>query len=312
MSDAAYEFPRQIAFKKIPLGSGLANTEPMRVSILSKEDTRRPAFGCKCARHMASFTVITSFIFSNIQQATNEGGRVDSDDHRSGNLDCGVNCVEPVQSILLLALFLVGSFALLYEVKKEIVNSAFRIINRSIVAPWDLSTFLHLESDPHEPDQYYMFTEETIVSMGHRYSGKFDQAVLRFNGVPILEVVIERKFPVRNLPGIVRTEDMIQAGLYALALMESGVSCSSARLVVLNCTQEAASNCVRVGKDVNCFGCRKGRAFQQRFNLERVLKTLKKLDEIWCRRRKPMPSPEVGKCRACPYGTNGVCNHSAA
>ncbi len=294
------------------MGDGHANTESMRVSILSKENARRPAFGCKCARHMASFTVNTMFIFSNIQQATNEGGSVDSDDHRSGNLDYGVNRVEPVLSILLLALFLVGSFTLLYEVKEEIVNSAFRIINRSIVAPWDLNTFLHLESNPHKPDQYYKFAEETIVSMGHRYSGKFDQAVLRFDGVPILEAVIERKFPVRNLPEIVRTEDMFQAGLYALALMESGVSCSSTRLVVLYCTQEAASNCVRVGKGVNCFGCKKGRAFQQRFNLERVLKTLKKLDEIWCMKRKPMPSPEVGKCRACPYGSNGVCNHSAA
>lgn len=261
---------------------------------------------------MASFTVNVMFIFSNIQQETKEGGSVDPDDHWSGNLDCGVNRVEPVQSILLLAIFLVGSFALLYEVKEEIVNSAFRIINRSIFAPWDLNTFLHLESNPHDPDQYYKFAEETVVSMGHRYSGKFDQAVLRFDGVPILEVVIERKFPVRNLPEIVRTEDMFQTGLYALALLESGVSCSSTRLAVIYCTQEAASNCVSVGKGANCFGCRKGRVFQQKFNLEKVLKTLKKLDEIWCMRRKPMPSPEVGKCRACPYGINGVCNYSAA
>ncbi|NOR38621.1 MAG: hypothetical protein GQ580_03420 [Candidatus Thorarchaeota archaeon] len=261
---------------------------------------------------MASFTANTMFIFSNIQQAINEGGSFDSDGHRSGNLDCGVNRVGSVQSILLLVIFLVGSLALLHEVKEEIVNSAFRIINRSIIAPWDLNTFLHLESNLHDPDQCYKFAEETVVSMGHGYSGKFDQAVLRFDGVPILEVVIERKFPVRNLPEIVRTEDMFQTELYVLALMESGVSCSSTRLAVIYCTQEDASNCVSLGKGVNCFGCRKGRVFQQKFNLEKVLKTLKKLDEIWCMERKPMPSPEVGKCRACPYGTNGVCNHSAA
>ncbi|MHA1484823.1 MAG: hypothetical protein ACTSPR_05860 [Candidatus Thorarchaeota archaeon] len=223
-----------------------------------------------------------------------------------------VNRVDPAQSSLLLAIFLVGALALLYDVRGRTINTVFRIINGSIVAPWDLNTFLHLESESPEPNQYYSFAEEAVVSMGHRYSGKFDQAVLRFDGVPILEVVIERKFPVRNLPEIVRTEDMFQTGLYALALMESGVSCSSTRLAVIYCTQESASNCVSVGKGVNCFGCRKGRVFQQKFNPEKVLKTLKKLDEIWCMRRKPMPSPEVGKCRACPYGTNGVCNHSAA
>jgi len=135
---------------------------------------------------------------------------------------------------------------------------------------------------------------------------------LRFDGVPVLEVVIERKFPSRNMPKIVKAEDMFQAGLYAMALMESGVSCSSTRLVVIYCTQEAASYCVSVGKGVNCFGCRKGRAFQQEFSPRTVLKTLKKLDEIWFKRKKPIPSPEVRKCKACPYGANGVCNHSAA
>ncbi len=249
---------------------------------------------------------------SKFVQLTMNGSSVDSDYHWSRNLDYGVNRVEPVQGILLLVIFLVGSFILLYERKEETLNSVFRIINRSIVAPWDLNTFLHLEFDPHEPDQSYMFAEETILSMGHRYAGRFDQAVLRFDGVPILEIIIERKFPVRNLPEIVRTEDMFQAGLYTLALMESGVSCSSTRLAVIYCTQEAASNCVSVGKGVNCFECRKGRAFQQEFNPKTVLKTLKKLDEIWLKRREPMPSPEAGKCKACPYGANGVCGHSAA
>jgi CRISPR/Cas system-associated exonuclease Cas4 (RecB family) len=220
--------------------------------------------------------------------------------------------MDPAQGILLLAIFLTGALVLLYDLREGTLNSVFRIINRSIVAPWDLNTFLHLESEPPEPNQYYSFAEEAVVSMGHRYSGRFDQAILRFDGVPVLEVVIERKFPSRNMPRIVRPEDMFQAGLYALALMEKGVSCSSTRLVVIYCTQKDASSCVSADKGVNCFGCRKGRAFQQEFNMKKVLKTLKRLDEIWYKRRKPKPSPEVGKCRACPYGTNGVCNHSAA
>jgi hypothetical protein len=220
--------------------------------------------------------------------------------------------MNPVQSILLIAVFLAGALALFYEIGAGIVNPVFRIINRAIDSPWDLTTFLHLESDQPESNQYFSFAEEAVVSMGHRYSGRFDQAVLRFDGIPILEAVIERKFPSRNMPKIVRTEDMFQAGLYALALMESGVSCSSTWLVVMYCTQKAASNCVHEGKRVNCFECRKGCVFQEKFNSRKVLKTLKRLDEVWYERRKPKPSSEVGKCTACPYGTNGVCNHSAA
>ena len=260
---------------------------------------------------MASFTVKTACTSPNIQQEVSAVGRADSDHHRGRSLELGVNRVNPVQSILLLVVFLAGALALLCEIGEGIINPVFRIINRSIDSPWDLNTFLHLESDQPESNQYFSFAEEAVVSMGHRYSGRFDQAILRFDGVPVLEVVIERKFPSRNMPKIVRTEDMFQAGLYALALMESGVSCSSTRLVVMYCTQKAASNCVHEGKGLICFKCRNGRVFQEKFSPKKVLKTLKRLDEVWYERRKPKPSPEVGKCKACPYGTDGVCNHSA-
>ena len=261
---------------------------------------------------MASFTVKTACTSPNIQQEVSTVGRDDGQNQRGRSLDCRVNHVDPAQSILLLAIFLAGTLALLYEIGEEIINPVFRIINKVIDSPWDLNTFLHLESDQPDSSQYFRFAEEAVVSMGHRYTGRFDQAVLRFSGVPVLEVVIERKFPSRNTSKIVRAEDMFQAGLYALALMERGVSCSSTRLVVIYCTQNAAANYVYEGKGVNCFECRKGRIFQEKFSPKKVLKTLKKLDEIWYKRRKPRPSPEVGKCRACPYGANGVCNHSAA
>ncbi len=261
---------------------------------------------------MASFTVITACASPDIQQTGSAVGSADSDHHRGCSLDYGVNHVDPAQSILLLAIFLAGALALLYDVREGTIDPVLRIINKSIVAPWNLNAFLHLESDQPEPNRYYSFAEEAVVSMGHRYNGRFDQAVMRFDGVPVLEVVIERKFPSRNVPKIVRTEDMFQAGLYAMALMERGVSCGSTRLVVIYCTQKDASSCVRAGKGMNCFGCRKRRIFQEKFNLKRILKILKRLDEVWYERRKPKPSPEVGKCRACPYGTNGACNHSAA
>ena len=191
--------------------------------------------------------------FPDIQQAASAGGSANSNRYRGRNLELGVNRVDPVQSILLLAIFLAGALALLYDIGQGITNPVFRIINRAIDSPWDLNTFLHLESDQPDSSQYFRFAEEAVVSMGHRYNGRFDQAVLRFDGVPILEVVIERKFPVRNLPRIVRTEDMFQAGLYALALMERGVSCSSTRLVVMYCTQNVASNCAQEGKCMNCY-----------------------------------------------------------
>ena len=261
---------------------------------------------------MASFTVDMACTAPNIQQATKAGGSTDCNHHRGCNLELGVNLMDPVQSILLLAVFIAGVLALLCDGRKWTINPVSRIINRAIAAPWDLNTFLHLESDPPESNQYYSFAEEDVISMGHRYSGRFDQAVLRFDGVPVLEVVIERKFPLQDMPEIVRTEDMFQAGLYALALMERGVSCSSTRLVVMYCTQKAASNCVHEGKGVNCFECRKGRIFQEKFSPKKVLKTLKRLDEVWYKRREPKPSPEIGKCKACPYGADGSCNHSAA
>ena len=261
---------------------------------------------------MASFTVGMACTVPNIQQATKAGGSIDSSHHRGCNLERGVNRMDPVQSILLLTVFIAGALALLCDVREWTINPVYRIINRAIAAPWDLNTFLHFESDQLESNQHYSFAEEDVVSMGHRYGGRFDQAVLRFDGVPILEVIIERKFPSRNMPRIVRAEDMFQAGLYAMALMESGVSCSSTRLVVMYCTQKAASNCVQDGKGVNCFDCRKGRVFQEKFSPKKVLKTLKRLDEVCYKRRKPRLSPEVGKCKACPYGANGVCNHSAA
>ncbi len=274
--------------------------------------TRQPAFRSKRAGHMASFTVNMAYAFPDIQQAASAGDSADSDHHRGRNLELGVNRVDPVQSILLLAVFLAGALVLLHDIGKGIINPVFSIINRAIDSPWDLNAFLHLESDQLESNQYFSFAEEAVVSMGHRYSGRFDQAVLGFDGVPILKAIIERKFPSRNMPKIVRTEDMFQAGLYALALMERGVSCSSTRLVVIYCTQRAASNCVHEGKGVNCFECKKGRVFQEEFSPKKVLKTLKRLDEVWYERRKPRPSPEVGKCKACPFGTDGVCNHSAA
>ena len=125
------------------------------------------------------------------------------------------------------------------------------------------------------------------------------------------DAIIERKFPTRHLPDKIREEDLFQAGLYALALMESGVSCSSARLVLVYCLQSSAERCI--GKNhSDCVACRKGAVFSRRFNQKRVLRALEKLDEIWFHNRKPKATPSEWKCRGCTFGRDGSCNHSAA
>jgi hypothetical protein len=112
---------------------------------------------------MASFTANIAYSSSEIQQAIGTVDSADSNHHRIISLDYGVNQVDPAQSILLLAIFLTGALALLYDLREGTLNSVFRIINRSIVAPWDLNTFLHLESEPPESNQYYSFAEEAVV-----------------------------------------------------------------------------------------------------------------------------------------------------
>jgi hypothetical protein len=97
---------------------------------------------------MALFTVNIACTTPDIQQAVGVVGSTDSDHHRGRSLDYGVSHVDPAQSILLLAIFLAGTLALLYDVREGTINPVFRIINRSIVAPWDLNAFLHLESEP--------------------------------------------------------------------------------------------------------------------------------------------------------------------
>ena len=65
------------------------------------------------------------------------------------------------------------------------------------------------------------------------YVGRFVGAVLHWEKSPILDIVIEYKFPVKHLPRQTRKEDVFQSGLYALALLDSGLSCSSTRLVTI-------------------------------------------------------------------------------
>ena len=147
-------------------------------------------------------------------------------------------------------------------------------------------------------------------SLGHRYIGRFDTAILHWEEAPVLDLVIDYKFPVRYLPEKKRSEDIFQAGLYALALYESGVSCSGTRLVNIYCLQDQAKRCMESSSIKECWRCGDSKIHVKRFNPKQVIKALKKMDEVWYDGRRPRPSPEHGKCRACPYSKD-KCNYSA-
>jgi hypothetical protein len=91
---------------------------------------------------MASFTANIAYSSSEIQQAIGTVDSADSNHHRIISLDYGVNQVDPAQSILLLAIFLTGALALLYDLREGTLNSVFRIINRlkKLLCQWGTDT----------------------------------------------------------------------------------------------------------------------------------------------------------------------------
>jgi hypothetical protein len=123
--------------------------------------------------------------------------------------------------------------------------------------------------------------------------------------------LIEYKFPVNQLPTKMKEEDLFQIGLYALAMAESGISCSSTRLVTVYCLQDVAKACTK-GKSIsNCWSCGDGKIYEKRYNPEAIQKQLRILDEVWYKKRQPRATPEEKKCRPCPFSKKGACNYSA-
>jgi hypothetical protein len=182
-------------------------------------------------------------------------------------------------------------------------------LRRAIQAKWSLSEFLKMKPDRWKLNQYYFFSEENVRSLGHRFVGRLDGAVLHRENTPILDLVIEYKFPLKYLPKYARPEDVFQSGLYALALLESGVSCSSTRLVTIYCLQDRAKRCLDKKSTMDCWRCSNGKTFTTRFKPKKVLRELKRLDEVWYRGRKPRPAQEQSACRVCPYSKD-ECNYS--
>jgi len=178
------------------------------------------------------------------------------------------------------------------------------------IAPWNLHEFLTLKPGRPKSNEYYRFSEQSVRSHAHRFAGRFDGAILHWEEVPILDLVIENKFPVRYLPDNGKKEDFFQAGLYALAMAESGVSCIDTKLVTIYCLQDVAKRCLLGNSPKTCWNCGEGRIFSQRYNQREIRKQLKRIDEVWYKKRRPRASPTEANCRPCPYSKSGNCNYA--
>lgn len=188
-------------------------------------------------------------------------------------------------------------------------NTISDLYNNSIPAPWSLKFFLKNYSHQTMKNTQYLFTEQLVTSRRYRIKGRFDQAILHSTEKPTLDMIIENKFPVHVLPNKVHSEDMFQAGLYALALMDQRISITSTKLVIIYCLQKYALECTIKSKHQNCLKCGHSRVFVNRFAPSKVIKKLRKLDEVWNSYRKPKASPNKLKCRICPYD-NSRCKYS--
>ena len=209
----------------------------------------------------------------------------------------------------IIAISLILTFLLiLILLRREPLSNLF---GNAIHAPWSLSYFTNGKHEDKVGKNLYIFTEQPVYSQRYRITGRFDQAILHWETRPILDAIIERKFPVHVIPKEIRSEDIFQAGLYALALMDNGISTDSTKLVVIYCLQKNAMKCVLKKKSVNCLECKSSRVFSKQFSPTTIMKKLRKLDEIWFANRKPKASPSTTKCRVCPY-RNSKCKYSKA
>lgn len=213
---------------------------------------------------------------------------------------------------LLLFIVLVGIVLVIGLVRAGFGNRSVKSKSRNAkTAPWDLHEFLNLKPSRPGPREYYGFSEESVRSHAHRFVGRFDGAILHWEEVPVLDLILENKFPVSYLPDKGKKEDFFQAGLYALALAESGVSCMDAKIVTIYCLQDVAKRCLLRNSPKKCWDCGEGRIFSQRYNQREIRKQLKRIDEVWYKKRRPRASPTEANCRPCPYSRNGKCNYSA-
>ncbi len=211
---------------------------------------------------------------------------------------------------LVLSAFIISTLLLVYLLRSRWYNKTFGTILDAKRSSWSIQDFLkHRTNRPHQ-GQPFSFKEGMVTSSTYRIKGRFDQAILYWDTNPILEALIERKFPRKILPDKARQEDVFQAELYALALAEMGAITRDSKIIVIYCLQKEASSCLDRNRE-GCLNCRKGRRFVSSFKQNRVAKKLDKLNKEWYRSRVPRASPSRETCIICPYSRKRGCKHSA-
>ncbi len=209
--------------------------------------------------------------------------------------------------MIFLLVFLIGILAILILARGGLPGTVRAVIANTYPAKWKLHDFINGRSDA-RPHRKYIFTEQIVTNMTRKYRGRFDHAILRMEEGPALDAVIEFKFPQQHLPYKVRKEDVFQAGLYALAMRDMGVSTGSTALLVLYCLQSEARRCGKPNIE-RCFSCSKGKVFRDKFNPQRVIAAVERMDPYWRGERRPVPMPSTENCSRCPY-SNGQCQYS--
>ncbi len=217
--------------------------------------------------------------------------------------------MSSLTNLLMLIVFIIGIVLFLALQPRTGFATTGMKMKRAMQAPWSLAEFFKLKPSRWKLNQYYSFSEENVRSLGHRFVGRLDGAILHWDRALILDLVIEYKFPTKHLPQQARREDVFQSGLYALALLESGASCSTTKLVTIYCLQDRAKRCFDRKTTRECWRCGDGKTYVSSFKPKSVLKKLRRLDEVWYNGRKPRPAQEPNSCRVCPY-SKGRCNYS--
>ncbi len=213
--------------------------------------------------------------------------------------------------LAMIALLFTMVFALPYLLWLRQTTNSKQLFITSKVANISLYKFLNLLPSKRELGTRHRFYEQSVRSLEHKLVGRFDSAVFHWsaNG-PVLDMIIEYKFPVRFIPQKAYSHDMFQTGLYALALADLGVITNNTRLVVLYCLQGVARKCLKSRRH-GCSLCGRGRIFVNSFKRVKIIKALERLDQVWSELRSPKAGPSKSRCIACPYSRGNGCKYSA-
>ncbi|TFG14460.1 hypothetical protein EU537_03305 [Candidatus Thorarchaeota archaeon] len=220
--------------------------------------------------------------------------------------------LDAISHSLMFLIFLVLSLVAIHGLIHGRPSKLTKLVKQSSVTQTSLKQFITKKPLETRAGDYFVFTEESVYSISKRFKGRFDMAILHWEDSAILDVVFERKFPSAHLPSRAHHYDVFQTSLYALALMDSGVSCGTTKVVVIYCRQADAMKCQHNRSMAFCLSCDKSAVFEDSFSPKQTMMNLEKLDPYWFEGREPKASPNPHKCSTCPYASKQLCRWSKA